>query len=153
LKVALALVSPDIVSWHVLEPPQAPAHPAKVNPLLAAAVSVTAVPSGKPAEHWLLVGLQLIPLGLLVTWPPPVSVTVSVRVIWPKVAVTLVSAVIVKLQVLVPLQTAAVQPVNAEPAAGVAIRVSWVPLVNWVEQVGPQLMPSGVLVTVPAPVP
>jgi hypothetical protein len=36
---------------------------------------------------------------------------------------------------------------------GVAVSVTCVPWLNWAEQVEPQLMPEGELVTVPAPVP
>jgi len=45
------------------------------------------------------------------------------------------------------------QPVNVDPVAGVAVKVTAVPLVNAVEQVAPQEMPVGALVTVPLPVP
>jgi hypothetical protein len=64
------------------------------------------------------------------------------------VAVTVDAAVTV--QVPVPEQ-APLQPAKEEPAAGVAVRV--VPCVTDCEQVVPQLMPAGVLVTVPEPVP
>ena len=65
MNVALTLVLADIVIWHVPVPkaPHAPPHPPKVKPVLAEGVSVTTVWSGNPAEHWLLVGLQLIPAG------------------------------------------------------------------------------------------
>jgi len=42
---------------------------------------------------------------------------------------------------------------KVEPAAGAAVRVTVVPLVKLAEQVAPQLMPAGALVTVPVPVP
>jgi hypothetical protein len=45
------------------------------------------------------------------------------------------------------------QPENIEPAAGVAVSVTKVPLLNEAEQVLPQLMPAGPLVTVPVPEP
>ena len=70
-----------------------------------------------------------------------------------KVAVTEVAAVIVTVQVPVPVQPAPLQPVKVEPAAGAAVRVTTVPLVKEVEQVAPQAMPAGALVTVPAPAP
>jgi hypothetical protein len=44
-----------------------------------------------------------------------------------------------------------VQPVTAKPAIGVAVRVTVDPVVKLAEQVAPQLMPAGVLVTVPFP--
>jgi hypothetical protein len=45
------------------------------------------------------------------------------------------------------------QPAKDEPDAGVALRVTEVPLLKFAEQVLPQLMPAGELVTVPLPVP
>jgi hypothetical protein len=48
---------------------------------------------------------------------------------------------------------APVQPVNVEPVAGVAVKVTAVPLANAAEQVAPQEMPVGALVTVPLPAP
>src|SRR2546422_214503 len=40
-----------------------------------------------------------------------------------------------------------------EPAAGVAVRVTAAPLVKLAAQVAPQLIPAGLLVTVPVPAP
>lgn len=48
---------------------------------------------------------------------------------------------------------APLQPVNAEPAAGVAAKLIAVPAANAEEQVEPQLTPAGALVIVPVPVP
>src|SRR2546427_8994720 len=45
------------------------------------------------------------------------------------------------------------QPVKVEPAAGLAVRVTAVPLAKLAEQVATQLIPAGLLVTVPDPVP
>ena len=45
------------------------------------------------------------------------------------------------------------QPAKVDPAAGVAVKVTAVPLLYVPEQVLPQLMPAGLLVTVPLPVP
>lgn len=45
------------------------------------------------------------------------------------------------------------QPPNVEPDAGAAVNVTVVPLLSVVEQVLPQLIPVGLLVTVPVPVP
>jgi hypothetical protein len=56
-------------------------------------------------------------------------------------------------QVPVPVQPPPLQPVNVEPAAGVAVRVTAVPLAKAAEQVAPQEMPAGALETVPVPVP
>ncbi len=45
------------------------------------------------------------------------------------------------------------QPAKIEPEAGVALRVMAVPLLRVAEQALPQLIPAGLLVTVPLPVP
>jgi hypothetical protein len=68
------------------------------------------------------------------------------------VAVTAVLALTVMLHVLVPLQPP-VQPANVEPAFGAALSVTTVPLWKLALQVDPQLMPAGLLLTVPLPVP
>jgi hypothetical protein len=54
--------------------------------------------------------------------------------------------------VLVPVQ-APLQPVKVDPVAGVAVRVTLVPLLKDALQVLPQLIPDGAEVTVPVPVP
>ena len=69
-----------------------------------------------------------------------------------KVAVTEALLVNVKLQVPVPVQ-APDQPANVEAAFGAAVSVTMVPLVKVALHVGPQLIPAGLLVIVPAPVP
>jgi hypothetical protein len=48
---------------------------------------------------------------------------------------------------------APVQPANDEPFAAFAFRVTFVPNTNWCEQVFPQLIPFGELVTLPEPFP
>jgi hypothetical protein len=57
----------------------------------------------------------------------------------------------VKLQAAVPLQPP-VQPLNVNPASGVAFKVTVAPAVKLERQLVPQLIPEGVLVTVPLPV-
>jgi hypothetical protein len=59
----------------------------------------------------------------------------------------------VTVQVPVPEHPPPLQPVNVEPAVGVAARVTTVPLANVAEHVVPQEMPTGELVTVPVPAP
>jgi hypothetical protein len=126
-KVAVTVVSAFTMTVQgpvPLQPP--PLKPAKVEPGSDAAVKVTEVPLSKDAEQVLP---QVIPLGLLVTvpLPTPALVTVRVRGILLKVAVTDVLAFTVSIQTPVPVQPPPLQPVKSESAAGVAIRVTIVP--------------------------
>lgn len=160
-KAAVAAVfalSVKVQLWFAL-PAQGPAvHPVN-SPAEGEANKVMLVPAGKLAEH---VEPQLIPVGVLVTvpLPEPVSdlVTETVKLVPPppeelKVAVTVVLLVSLIVAVPVPEVPPPLQPANTEPAAGVAVRVTVVPEENDFEQVDPQLMPDGALVTVPEPVP
>ncbi len=70
-----------------------------------------------------------------------------------KVAVTDLAASIVTTQVPVPEQPAPLQPVKLEPVAGVAVNVTRLLNVKLKEQVTPQSIPAGELVTVPEPFP
>jgi hypothetical protein len=138
-------------------PVQAPDQPANVEVVFGAAVSVTMVPLVKLALH---VAPQLIPAGLLVTVPAPVPALWTVSwtelggggVLAVNVAVAETSLVSVTLQVPVPVQ-APDQPANVELAFGAAVSVTMVPLVKLALHVAPQLIPAGLLVTFPAPVP
>ena len=108
-------------------PVHAPLQPANVEPLAAAAVSVTDVPLAKFALH---VVPQLMPVGDDVTVPVPVPafVTLNANVeALLKVAVTARAAVIDVVQVPVPVH-APLQPVNVEPLAATAVSVTEVPL-------------------------
>src|ERR671937_186694 len=58
----------------------------------------------------------------------------------------------VTVQVPLPVQSP-LQPVKVEPASAVAVSVTVVPSAKEAEQVAPQSMPAGELVTVPEPVP
>jgi hypothetical protein len=133
-------------------PVQAPLQPVKVEPAAGAAVRVTMVPVVKEVEQ---VAPQEMPAGELVTVPLPAPAldTVSAKDVCMNAAVTEVAAFIVTAQVPVPVQPPPLQPVKVEPAAGAAVRVTTVPLVKEVEQVAPQEMPVGALVTVPLPAP
>jgi hypothetical protein len=109
------------------------------------------VPLAKLAEQ--VVG-QLIPLGALVTVPVPGPDIVIVRTeegTALKLAVTDVAEVKVTTQVLVPVQFPPFHPVNANPFPAVAVSVTCVLLAKLAEQVVPQLIPVGLLVTVPVP--
>src|SRR6266704_739182 len=128
-----------------------PLQPLKVEPAAGAAVSVTAVPLVKLAVQ---VAPQVMPAGALVTAPLPVPalLTVSVKV-GVKVAVTVVAAETVTTHDPLPAQPPPLQPLKVEPAAGAAVSVTAVPLVKLAAQVAPQVMPAGLLVTLPAPAP
>jgi hypothetical protein len=152
--VAVTARAALIVTLQAPVPVQAPLQPENVEPVAGAAVRVTAVPLVNDAEQ---VAPQAMPAGVLVTVPLPVPalVTVSAKDDCTKVnvAVTDVAAFTVTTQVPVPEQPPPLQPVNVDPAAGAAVRVTAVPPVKACEQVAPQEMPAGELVTVPLPVP
>src|SRR5262247_2410708 len=132
-----------------VQPP--PLQPVKVEPAAGAAVRATTVPLANVEEH---VAPHVMPAGVLVMvpLPAPVLLTVSAKLWTAKVAVTDCAALIVTLQVPVPVQPP-LQPVKVEPAAGVAVRVTTVPVVKEVEHVAPHVMPAGALVMVPLPAP
>ena len=65
----------------------------------------------------------------------------------------MVAALRVTTHVPVPEHAPPLQPEKVEPAAGVAVSVTAVPLANGAAHVVPQEMPAGVLVTVPLPAP
>ena len=108
---------------------------------------MTEAPLVKEAEQVLP---QLMADGMLrtVPVPGPALVTERVKVCGLKVAVTDWAAVIVTVHVPVPLH-APLQPVKVEPVVGAAVSVTEAPLVKEAEQVLPQLMPDGLLLTVP----
>jgi hypothetical protein len=143
-----------IVTMQVPVPLHAPPHPAKVEPPAGAAVNITCVPDWKLA---LQMDPQLIPDGSLVTVLEPVPVDATERLklgIAVKVAVTLSAALIVTMQELVPLHPAPDQPAKVDPAAAEAVRVTDELKTNGAAHcLAPQLIPAGVLVTTPLPVP
>src|SRR5580700_10451766 len=94
---------------------------------------------------------QLIAPGELVTVPLPATLTLSVYWVCANVAVTLCAALIVTTQLPTPLQ-APPQPLKVQPLAGVAVKVTGVPAANPAAHVDGQLMPAGLLATVPLPV-
>ena len=113
------------------------------------AVSVTTVLFAKLALH---VPGQLIPVGALVTVPEPTPIRERVTV--PncvKVAVTELGELIVNVQVLVFMLHDPVHAPKPYPLPGVAVRVTWEFCVKLAEHVPGQLMPAGLLVTVPLP--
>src|SRR2546430_370464 len=98
---------------------------------------------------------RLMPAGELVTVPPPVPalLTVSAKLGRPKVAVTVVAAESVTVQVPVPEQPPPLQPVKVEPAAGVAVSGTTGPPAKLAGQVAPPLIPPRALVVVAGPAP
>jgi hypothetical protein len=127
VKVAVIACAALIVAVHVPVPEQPPLQPVKVEPAAGVAVSVTAVPEVKEVEQ---VAPQEIPAGELVTVPLPVPAlaTVSAKDDCTKLAVTVVAAFTVTAHVPVPEQPPPLQPLNVEPAAGAAVRVTTAPL-------------------------
>ena len=153
MKLAVTVVAAFMVTVQVpvpLHPP--PLQPVKREFPFGVAVKVTLVPLVKLV---LQVLPQSIPAGLEVTEPVPVPllVTVKAQLTSVKVAVTDCAAFMVTVQVPVPLQPPPLQPVKVEPPEGVAVSVTLVPLVKLALQVLPQLIPAGLEVTVPVPVP
>jgi hypothetical protein len=106
----------------------APVHPPKELPELGVAVSVTTVPALKVAEQ--RPGQSIGP-GDDATAPLPVPAipTESANVCGSRlnVAVTFRAALIVTVQVLVPVQDAPLHPANVLPFAAVAVSVTLVP--------------------------
>src|SRR5918996_1307671 len=102
---------------------------------------------------------KLVPLTVSVTPAPPAVVEAGDSVpsvgaglvIAAKVALTLTFAFGVTVQVAVPVQ-APLQPENVDPLAGAAVSVTGAPVGNRPEHVVPQLIPAGLLFTVPLPV-
>ena len=74
-KVAVTALAPVIVSEQLLAPPHAPDQPSKVEPVSAAAVSVTCVFRARPSVQ---ARPQSMPAGALVTFPLPVPVRETV---------------------------------------------------------------------------
>jgi len=98
-----------------------------------------------------------MPAGLLFTEPGPDFDTESVYEEGggdgAKVAPTTIAALPVSVQGDVPTHPPPFQPPNVEPLEGAAANVTTVPLGYVSTQSVPQLMPAGLLLTVPVPVP
>jgi hypothetical protein len=108
-----------------------------VNPEPGVAFSVTTVPIANVAEH--IEGHE-IPLGELVTLPDPLVVTARLYVVGAvRIGVVMIGPVMM-LRSLKPAVTSA------------AVSVTVVPLTNDAEHVEPQLIPPGLLETLPGPV-
>ena len=84
----------------------------------------------------------------------PLTVPPTLNVSKLKLAVTLSDCSRVPEQVmLVPAVQAPPQPVKVEPLVAMAVRLTMVPAAKLALQVLPQLIPEGLLVTVPLPEP
>ena len=129
MAVTVAVLVPASIV-QLLVPLQAPPQPAKVLPLEAVAVSVTALVLGKLTDALRQYAVQLKPLGLLVTLPVPapdlVSVTRRGVAAAVKLTVTLRALSMLTVQLLVPVQ-APLQPVKLLPDVGCAVKVTDVP--------------------------
>ncbi len=68
-------------------------------------------------------------------------------------AITVLAAFMVTTQDPVPEQTPPLQPAKVEPVLANAVKVTTVLFVKPAVQVTPQLIPEGLLVTVPEPLP
>jgi hypothetical protein len=154
-KFAVQLLFAFIVT-EPLSQSELPFHPVNLEFAFGTGVKVTTVPLAYICVQSVP---QSIPAGLLTIRPP----AVPLDVIWPttlvvnvypearlNVAVQLIAPLTVTLPLVQPVPD---HPAKVEPEAGVAVRVTAVPLLKLAEQVLPQLMPAGLLVTVPLPVP
>jgi len=150
LKVAVTVLAAANGKLHVDVPAHAPPQPPKLKLVPGVSLSVTTVFCGKLAVQ--IPVEQLIPAGLLVTVPVPVTDTVNPMGGAVKVAVTLVAEATVTLQVVFP-EHAPPQPPKVLFAAGVWLRVTGLFGAKLAEQVLGQLIPAGLLVTVPCPLP
>jgi hypothetical protein len=145
-KVALTLVFWPLerATWHVA-PLHAPLKPEKLNPAAGVALRLTVVPGVKLDAH--VVG-QLIPAGVLVTVPVPETVTVNsaaavnvAETDWLLESTSLHDGPV----------HAPPKPAKLKPDAGVGVIVIAVPGVKLAVQADGQLMPAGLLFTVPVP--
>src|SRR5437870_5414042 len=133
-------VSPDAVSQ--------PVQPDTSR--LGLAVSVTTVSMTYDAEQF---APQSMPDGFEVTlpWPAatPALLTVSVKRLSSKIAVTVRAAFIATVHVVAVTVSQPSQPAIVEFDAGVAVSVTEVPTSNSAEQLVPQLIAPGEEVTMP----
>lgn len=138
-KVALTLLDALKVNVQAAVPVQAPLQPMKVVPVAGVAINVTFEPTANGAEQLLV---QLMPEGVEVTVPEPVTATLSVAGLTAKVTDTVLAASIVTVQVVVvPLQ-APLHPAKVKPVDGAATKVTVLPLLKVLLQLEAQELPS-----------
>ena len=157
----VAAVALNVGVQVVVVPVHAPDHDEKMLPgagvVAGVSVSVTWVPGGKLAVQVVVeVAEQMIPVGLLVTVPVAAdpagveaitTVTVSPAV---NVAETVAAAVKVTVHAPIPVQLPP-QPPKKKFVPAVSVSVTCVPWAKLAVHVVGQLIPAGLLVTVPAP--
>src|SRR5207244_10648390 len=142
-KVAVTVVSAVRVTVQLAVPVQPPpCQPVHSFPTRRSSDLVTRL----PLVYLQQLVPQVLPAGLLATVPLPVpaETTVRAKICRSKVAVTVVSAVRVTVQLAVPAQPPPCQPVKTEPGAGVGVSVTRLPLV-YLQQLVPQVLPAGLL--------
>ena len=151
-KVAVTEAAAFSVTSQVVVPEHPPLHPVKLEESFGAAVRVTSVPVMNELEHAVP---QLIPLGLLITLPPPLPARVTERTetgAAANVAVTDSFVVNVRVHVAAVPEHAPPHPLNSDRRFGEADSVTFVPGANACEQVAGQYKVGGAA-TVPMPLP
>ena len=149
MKVALQLFDPLMVTV-LSRQSGSPDHPENAEPALGVGISFTTVFWPNSAEQAMP---QSMFAGLVVTFPEPFPA----RVILSPKEIGLKDALQLRLPVIVTIpseQSASpLQPVNCEPEAAMACRVTELPDVKFAEHLLPQSMPAGLEMTLPLPVP
>src|SRR4030095_7248238 len=143
----------DVLPFAMTTPPaqlRSPLHPVNAEPRAGAARRTTRVAAAKFAEQSVT---QSIDPGLPVTRPFPLPLRPTFNVL----PLTANMAVQVFLRFMVTTPSAQsgppLHPEKTEPEAGVGVRTTVAPFEKSAAQVDPQFIPSGLLVTIPVPVP
>jgi len=124
-----------------------------IPPLTVGSVQVTAGRPLRARAAETAVRSSVICAALMTVLPATSGLSLNAFGLVLNVALAARAAVIESVQVVaVPVQ-APLQPAKSELPAGAGVKVTMVPLMNEEEQVAPQSMPAGELVTVPLPVP
>src|SRR5207244_3221624 len=135
-----------------------------VEPLPAvsdAGLKDAVTPAGRPAAESATVCavplVTAVEMAIVPLLPPCTEIDCGLALmeksLSAKAASTLVSEARVKVQLVEELEHPPVNPEKLEPESGTAVSVMLVPAANSVEQLAPQLIPAGLEVTVPVPVP
>src|SRR6266545_6130704 len=143
----------DVLPFAMTTPPaqlRSPLHPVKAEPRAGAARRTTRVAAAKFAEQSVT---QSIDPGLPVTrpFPLPLRLTFSVLPLTANMAVQ----VLLRFMITTPSKQSGspLHPEKTEPEAGVGVRATVAPFEKSAVQVDPQSIPTGLLVTLPVPVP